>query len=386
VTSLLGRLVRLFPESVPLEDLFTEAVVRLFETNPRLCLEWLQEVGLLSSDAAKVGEGYVSVWSQKRLSPREHHDTASRIDALIEVRWPPKEGVVEDEGAGVVMIESKIGSKEGPEQLRRYAEHLDGMAGFSTRTLLYITRGYDPKDPSEVLSGLDNKVRFEQLRWHDFYRFLRRAEKDALIEEVMAFMEEQGMASSYRFSVPDLMALSGMPRGFEILDETLGGEVKAELESFVGHQSMRESHSLKEVRWFKRYLTRAQLHGLDLFCDVGYQMGKVEESTPASIVRIPADGYPAGFVALEAQPGAKGREASIAAMKRIALNEGWETYNTDDPTGWAGVRRVRSLASLLPYEDHVAAVKHFFVESIQQLREELTEFKKRHPDLPWTGG
>jgi hypothetical protein len=48
VTSLLGRLARLFPESVPLEDLFTEAVGRLFETNPRLCLEWLEDTGLLS--------------------------------------------------------------------------------------------------------------------------------------------------------------------------------------------------------------------------------------------------------------------------------------------------------------------------------------------------
>jgi hypothetical protein len=31
VTSLLGKLLRLFPESVPLEDLFTEAVARLLK-------------------------------------------------------------------------------------------------------------------------------------------------------------------------------------------------------------------------------------------------------------------------------------------------------------------------------------------------------------------
>jgi hypothetical protein len=28
----------------------------------------------------------------------------------------------------------------------------------------------------------------------------------------------------------------------------------------------------------------------------------------------------------------------------------------------------------------------FFIESIQELREELTEFKKENPDLPWNGG
>lgn len=49
MTSLLGRLLRLFPESVPLEDLFTEAVARLFETRPQLCLEWLNATGLLTA-------------------------------------------------------------------------------------------------------------------------------------------------------------------------------------------------------------------------------------------------------------------------------------------------------------------------------------------------
>lgn len=107
----------------------------------------------------------------------------------------------------MVMIESKIGSKEGPEQLRRYAEHLDEMVELGHKTLVYMTRGYDPKEAGHVLSGLDGNVRFEQLRWHDFYRFLETVEKDALVKEVMTFMEEQGIARSYRFSTTDLMAL-----------------------------------------------------------------------------------------------------------------------------------------------------------------------------------
>lgn len=79
------------------------------------------------------------------------------------------------------------------------------------------------KNKEEILSGIGGNVRFEQLRWHDFYRFLLTVEKDVLVEEVMAFMEEQGMARSYRFSPTELIALSGVPRAFEIFDETLGG-------------------------------------------------------------------------------------------------------------------------------------------------------------------
>jgi hypothetical protein len=70
------------------------------------------------------------------------------------------------------MVESKIGSGEGQDQLRRYSEHLEGMAGFDGKTLLYVTRGYDRKDPKEIFVSLSGDVRFKQLRWHDFYRLL----------------------------------------------------------------------------------------------------------------------------------------------------------------------------------------------------------------------
>lgn len=383
MTSLLGRLLRLFPESVPLEDLFTEAVARLFEARPQLCLAWLEEVGLLT----KTGQEYVRVTSQRTFVALEHHDTDSRPDLVIEVHRSSAEEPVEDGAvADVVMIESKIGSREGPEQLRRYAEHPDEIAGFSSKALVFITRGYDPKETGEILSDLGDGVRFDQLRWHDFYRFLLTVERDALVEEVMAFMEEQVMARSYRLSTSDLMSLSGVPRAFEIFDETLGGEVRAELESFAGKNTMPVKQSISELRWHRRYNTRALLHGWNLFCDAGYQLGKVDESVHSSILRLPADGYPAIFVFLEAQPRAEGREASVAAMKKISLNPDWEAYNLDNPAGWAGVRRVMSLADLLSEKDHVAVVKRFFVESIRQLREELTAFKKERPDLPWSGG
>ena len=80
------------------------------------------------------------------------------------------------------------------------------------------------------------------------------------------------------------------------------------------------------------------------------------------------------------------RETSVAAMKKIALNQGWEAYNMEDPTGWASVRRAKSLAEVIAETDHISAVKRYFIESIHQLKEELTAFKKEHPDLPWSGG
>lgn len=324
MTSLLGRLLRLFPESIPLEDLFTEAVARLFEMRPQICLAWLEEAGLLApSRSTDTSQVYVRVMSRRSFVALEHHNTDSRPDLMIEIYWRSEESSRDSAVADVVMIESKIGSKEGQEQLRRYAEHLDRLTGFGNKTLVYITWGHDPKDSGEILFDIEGGVSFEQLRWHDFYRFLTMVEKDALIGEVMTFMEEQGMARSYRFSATNLIVLSGVPRAFEIFDKTLGGEVRAELESFAGNKIRRGTEPMKwGIREHLRYHAVADLHRRDdLFCGLGYQLDKVDESVHASILRLPADGYPAVFVFLEAQPGAMGREASVAAMRRISRNE-----------------------------------------------------------------
>jgi hypothetical protein len=374
LTSLLGRLLRLFPESVPLEDLFTEAVARLFEKRPDLCLAWLETNGLISPGVLEDGEGwYVHVASQRTFAALEHHSTDSRPDLVIEVHRRSEESLDGDTAADVVMIESKIGSKEGPDQLRRYAEHLDRLTDFGSKTLVYMTRGYDPKETGNIIANCSNDTSFEQLRWHDFYRFLQTVEKDSLIEELMTFMEEQGMAQSYRLSMADLLALSRVPRVFEILDETLGEDVRAGLEAFAGTKVKSQAHTLNQVRWNWRYTIIASLQDWDLFCFLGYTMDDPEE-------------YPGLTVNLESRPNAVGRESSVAAMRRLSRQEGWEGYGLDSPSEWTGVCRWISLADLLQEEDHVAAVKGFFAESIRQLKEELTAFKKENPDLPWNGG
>ena len=374
MTSLLGRLSRLFPESVRLEDLFTESVARLFVRRPDLCLAWLKEAGLLPDGrAGRAESGRVRVSSQRRFVALDHHGKDSRPDLLIEALWPlPEEPDDGEVLADVVMVESKIGSQEESGQLRRYAEHLDAMAGFGGKTLLYVTRAYDPKVERALLDGLGENVRFKQLRWHDFYRFLQKTgEKDALLEEVMVFMEEQAMAASYRFSSTDLAALSGIPRAFELMEETLGGEVKAKLQSFAGNRSTHENIG-RMLQNNVRYIIAAPLHKSGFSCYLGYRLRT-------------SDGYPLAYVNLMTEPGAEKREVAIAAMNRIANREGWVGHKLDDPKAVAMARRMVSLASLLGEEDHIAAVKSFFVESIRELKEELTAFKKEHPELPWGG-
>lgn len=371
MTSLLGRLLRLFPESVPLEDLFTEAVARLFEIRPQLCLKWLEDAGLIS-EAGEEEPRYVRVSTQESFIPLEDHEIGSRPDMILRVYGAREEDV--ESSVEYVLLESKIGSGEGQDQLKRYAGHLNVMRA-DRKTLVYITRAYDPKDPQKIVDSASG-IKFRQMRWHDFYKFLQTVEKDTLVEEVMAFMEEQGMAKSHRFTNTDLVALTGVPRAFEIFDETFGDEVRAELEDFARNKiSGAAVHGLEQVRRQNRYIMLAHLDGWYGYCYLSHELGG-------------PDGFSWVKVYLEAPPKKSGHEAErdrfVEAMRRVALRNEWRSIDLED-TKWGKVSRERSLASFLSEEDHVAAIKHFFIDSIHQLREDLAAFKKEHSDLSRSG-
>ncbi len=189
----------------------------------------------------------------------------------------------------------------------------------------------------------------------------------------MAFMEEQGMARTHRFSATDLIALSGVPRAFEIIDEAFESEVRAELESFAGNKiSERRGYTLEQVRRLQRYIMLAPLHpSFGLYAFVGFQLSDT-------------GGYPMIFVVLECPPNAEEKSLSISAMREIAQREGWEGHRLEDPSDFAVVERRVSLAGLLQEEDHIATVKRFFVKSLRQLGDELAAFKGEHPKLLWS--
>ena len=75
----------------------------------------------------------------------------------------------------VVFVESKIGSREGQDQLMHHAVQLSAVPNVRHRRLVYITRDYDPKNEDEIVGGLrgsDAPVGLVSLRWDGFYRTL----------------------------------------------------------------------------------------------------------------------------------------------------------------------------------------------------------------------
>jgi hypothetical protein len=155
LTSLLVGLLRSFP-GIGKENSFAEAVALLFGTRPQICLALLQGKNLIGPRESEdmVWES-CDVVTQKWFRALENHDYKdSRVDLFIRLhRFLEANPGMRDAGPDVVMVESKIDSKEGEGQLRRYAEHLERMPNLGSKTLVYITRGYDPKAQRKLLMG-----------------------------------------------------------------------------------------------------------------------------------------------------------------------------------------------------------------------------------------
>ncbi len=354
---LFSRLLRLHSAPVPLEDFFTEVVAHLFNASPRTCLRWLEHTRLSESKQEQV-----HVSTQHPLDPLEHHVAGSRLDMLIELS--------DGRNSDVILLESKIGSREGEEQLRRYAELLDAMTGFRGKTLVYITRDFDPKNRDEILANTEgSSVYFVQLRWHDFYLFLKAQPKTMLIDEILLFMEERGMARSNQFDAVDLLSLSNMLKALNMMDETMSGEVSAKFEAVTGSLQSRVN-ILNQLKEHKRYLLYSFLHeGWSFWCGLGYHL-------PSAGVTE----YPTVDLFVEVLSGSNLRHEIVNAMEEIARHRGWYSTNLGNlSAGWSRVGRGRSLQDFLSGPDHVAEIKKFFIESL----DELQEIKEQYPHLPW---
>lgn len=354
---LFNRLLSLHGGHKPLEDFFTEIVVHLFATSQETLLAWLQHLQVVPPHI--YSEIHIS--TQQIFDPLHDQFHGSRFDILIEL--------FDDPYRDWIVIESKIGSSEGPNQLRRYAELLAAQESLRDRILIYITREFDPKKQEEILEGLPS-VRFKQTRWHTFYNFLHKQPRTELIAEIIHFMEDHGMAQSNQFSAADILALSNLQKVYSLMNASLDDEVRVKLQAVTG--GVVKFTNADHVRLHRRYYLWAW-PAKDWWCGIGFS--------------LPTEGiqeYPALALQLEiaayARPEA--RQALTTAMQEISGSPQWSTYNLTLAKAWSGMYQSRSLKAILSEENHVTAIKTIFFELIS----ELSNIRQQYPHLPWGQG
>jgi PD-(D/E)XK nuclease superfamily len=354
--SLFSRLLKLNTGSIPLEDFFTELVAYLFSTNEKILHDWLKYIDLLETNASS--DVYIS--TQREFKALESHSVSSRPDILIEL--------VNSEKRNIIFVESKISSQEGNEQLSRYAEILDSLPNCNQKFLIYITRDFDPKDQETVLKNIpQSAVTFKQLRWHEFYRFLQSYSDIMLVQEITVFMDEHNMAHNNQFSSIDVIALANFTKSLKLMEETMWGEVSHQFETVLGAIKQR-STALTQVQLHGRYLMTADMRSGRWWCGLGFIL-KTSNLTD----------YPTVRLMLEVDPNSPCRAEIIKDMNDICQKYGWQGYGLNDTKAWSSIVREKSLQDFLSEEDHIDAIKKFFLQELDMLH----KIKDKYSNLPW---
>jgi hypothetical protein len=341
----------------PLEDFFTEIFAFLLKTRTDILVDLLNQFSISSIKQPDS----IHLSTQESFNALANHAQASRPDVFIEF--------TSGDQREIIFVESKIGSVEGWEQLKRYAEHLNHLQNINSGTLLFITRDYEPKDHDKILEYCDRtKIRFLQLRWHEIYRFLSRYQEDFLLKEIKRFMEIHNMSQSGQFSAVDILTLTNFANAKRIMDETLLGEVAEKFRLTCGFVSQIGT-ALTEFKQHNRYIINSDRGGA-IWVGLGYW---VDPSITTN--------YPEVGVLIETIPNSTDRDQILKAMLEIVQSSSgkWRGNNLTQTKGWSSITQVKPLHTFMSGEDHIASVKTYFKETLA----DVSIIRQKYSHLPW---
>jgi len=149
-------------QRTPREDYFTETFVAVIERYDELRIAlagWLAGVEIEKIQSVRIE-------TQRSFSVADSGNHR-RPDIWMEVKDV-------DDACHWIIVENKIDSGEGEDQLADYAKSLEACSGLKTKTLVYITKFSSSTDPPDA-----EGVKFKHLRWPRIYDFLRKKLRNA---------------------------------------------------------------------------------------------------------------------------------------------------------------------------------------------------------------
>jgi hypothetical protein len=347
------------PDRFQLEDFHTEIVAQVLRNSPPLTLAWLRGIGITTLENAD----YIHVGTQEEFEKLATHATASRPDITIRL--------VSGRQTEFILIESKLQSKQGHDQLQRYADHLEAAKrskDLEKTSLVFITRDYEAAATPQMANP-EFKLTFQPTRWFQFYRFLKiYAHGDGLAEQLKQFMEENRMSLGNIFRSTDLVALENFSSAKALMDETLDGEVRDAAWNILGGiTSLKKAPN--QLRDELRYIIYSP-NWNHLVCMIGYWLPEANPDQPVWV-----------GVTIYCNPSSEHRSDIIDAFRDwLKKTDGqWEPEELDNATAWSSIYKGKPISQLLAAQDHVRAIKDHFLN----LLKEVELFRKAYPHLPW---
>ena len=346
-------------ERFQIEDFHTEIVAQVLRNSPALTLDWLREIGATGLQSAD----HIGIETQERLVKLETHTSGSRLDLPIRL--------VANGRAELIFVESKLPSTQGVDQLKKYAEQLEAAhreTPLAKTSLVFITRDYEFAEKPNV-SDVTFKLNFCQTRWFVFYRHLKaHINSDGLAKELKLFMEENHMSLGNQFRSTDLVSLENFLSAKALMDETLQGKVTEAVFKILGSVTSLNKAAI-QLRDHHRYVVYAQFEGFE--CHIGYWLPHQNPDEPVWV-----------GITLNSNPTSKNRKDIVLAFREWNQKTAgaWEADNLDNEKAWVCIYKGKAIHALMSGADHVREIKNHLIS----LLDEVKEFKKAYPKLPWS--
>jgi len=212
------KLIGKSTQKTPLEDYTTELFVGVLNNHAAFRKKFCNEFLGLNSDNFFI-------------STQNKYELDNTLDAIVDIVIHGDEEIC--------FIENKVNSKEGYEQLNRYAIVLDGFrqSGMKTK-LVYCTKNDEPKD--------ETRHEFTQIKWHMIAHLAKEFKKDSLVKLFSNFLKLHDMEKDLTIRTTDLLALENFARIFTIVEEHLN-RIKPQFQKYGGKfQDLKTINNLRD--------------------------------------------------------------------------------------------------------------------------------------------
>jgi len=258
-------------QRTPREDYFTETFVAVIERYDELrdaLAGWLAGV-----EVEKIQS--VRIETQRSFSVADSGNRR-RPDIWMEVKDV-------DDACHWVIVENKIDSGEGDNQLADYAKILESHSGLVTKSLVYITKFSSSTDPPSA-----KEVKFKHLRWSRVYDFLQKELRDAnesweLAIELSKLMEDWNMSGK--------LSKSQLRSAVICFDSNVGDELKriqddAWVSSGIDEILVNEMKPRKWSKSFGEYWSDIPGYGINLW--MGFRFNRRDEAWNVEDIELPS--------------------------------------------------------------------------------------------------
>lgn len=211
------KLYRKNRKKTPLEDFTTELFVGVLKNDSNVSLKFINELIGFQSDFYKIS-------SQKKFFLK------GRKNCIVDI-------VVESQKE-ICFIENKVNSKEGENQLGRYAEILNEYKEKEYKTkLLYCTKNPEPKK----IKAHD----FLQIKWFDINQICLQYSQEKLTKLFSDFLNSNNMSDDMTIYSKDLIALENFTHVHNIFFQHLENAKSEFIDRFGNSNFNDHRHTLK---------------------------------------------------------------------------------------------------------------------------------------------